>query len=72
MIREVPAGFVTFGLSGRTDRTMRHVNEHAAMSHVAQAIFGQVRGFYGTRFRRAWVGRDLLAGLVLASLLIPQ
>jgi high affinity sulfate transporter 1 len=39
---------------------------------MAQAIVGQVRGFYGTRFRRAWVGRDLLAGLVLASLLIPQ
>ena len=34
--------------------------------------FVRIRSFYGERFRREWLGRDLIAGLVLASLLVPQ
>jgi len=39
---------------------------------MARELFVQARDFYVSRFRREWVGRDLVAGLVLASLLIPQ
>ena len=33
---------------------------------------GRITTFYSSRFRREWVGRDVVAGLVLASLLVPQ
>ncbi len=36
------------------------------------ALVADVRSFYGSRFRREWVVKDLVAGLVLASLLVPQ
>ena len=39
---------------------------------MAQAVAVNVRHFYAQRFRREWLGRDLIAGLVLASLLVPQ
>jgi high affinity sulfate transporter 1 len=35
-------------------------------------LAGQVKGFYRPRYRREWVPRDVVAGLVLASLLVPQ
>ena len=60
------------GLSFRTDRTMSDADGHAAMSRMAWELIVQARDFYVSRFRREWVGRDLVAGLVLASLLIPQ
>ncbi len=39
---------------------------------MAQAVADDVRRFYAARFRREWVRSDLIAGLVLASLLVPQ
>ena len=38
----------------------------------ATSAFASARGYYSTRFRREWIGRDVVAGLVLASLLVPQ
>ena len=38
----------------------------------ATPVIGQVSAFYRSRFRREWIGRDVVAGLVLASLLVPQ
>ncbi len=38
----------------------------------ATLVVGRVRSFYGARFRREWVQRDVISGLVLASLLVPQ
>jgi high affinity sulfate transporter 1 len=38
----------------------------------APLVLGRVKSFYGARFRRDWVARDVVAGLVLASLLVPQ
>jgi high affinity sulfate transporter 1 len=41
-------------------------------SLVTSAIFAQIGGFYRARFKREWIGKDIVAGLVLASLLVPQ
>ena len=41
------------------------------MTAIATAP-ARITGFYKARFRREWVPRDVLAGLVLASLLVPQ
>ena len=39
---------------------------------MAQTVTVTLRDFYAARFKREWIGPDLVAGLVLASLLIPQ
>ena len=42
------------------------------MTASVAALPNRVRSFYGQRFRREWLGKDIVAGLVLASLLVPQ
>lgn len=39
---------------------------------AAASVPARVSAFYRGRFRREWVRRDIVAGLVLASLLVPQ
>jgi high affinity sulfate transporter 1 len=38
----------------------------------AAALPDRIRSFYAHRFKREWLGKDIVAGLVLASLLVPQ
>src|SRR6476660_4100251 len=42
------------------------------MTATAAALPNRIRSFYGDRFKREWLGKDIIAGLVLASLLVPQ
>ncbi len=39
---------------------------------TAAAVPDRIRSFYAHRFKREWLGKDIIAGLVLASLLVPQ
>ena len=39
---------------------------------MPQSAVASLKGYYSKRFRREWIGRDVVAGLVLASLLVPQ
>ena len=42
------------------------------MTVTVAAVPNRIKSFYARRFRREWLGKDLVAGLVLASLLVPQ
>ena len=42
------------------------------MTATAAALPNRIRSFYAGRFKREWLGKDVIAGLVLASLLVPQ
>jgi high affinity sulfate transporter 1 len=42
------------------------------MTATVAAMPNRIRSFYAERFKREWLGKDIVAGLVLASLLVPQ
>jgi len=42
------------------------------MTASAAALPDRIKSFYADRFKREWLGKDIVAGLVLASLLVPQ
>ena len=44
----------------------------AVMTATVAAMPNRIRSFYAERFKREWLGKDIVAGLVLASLLVPQ